>query len=344
MDRYTKRLFHKYLRRECTPQEAKTVLKWIQDNPDSPELQKLMEKQWDEVVTGKAGVGRYESDWESLQSKIKGSQNKKSVSGRNTVWFIKIAATLTLFITVGWWAATTIDWTPKQARDQTPSTVSIVKSAEKGEKRTFFLPDGTKITLNSGSRLTAEPAYGKSERRVSLEGETYFEVAEDPESPFLVSTGPLVTRALGTSFNIRYNKEKEDIAVSLTSGKVSVAVKEETAAGPMKEILEPGEEAVFKTEKKKLETTVFDVRKVTAWKDGIMILDDADVYEVKETLENWYAVEINLLNMPGEDWKFSGEFRNEALTNVLKGLNYSKDIEYVINENKVFISFENTDR
>ena len=88
-----------------------------------------------------------------------------------------------------------------------------------GEQRIVRLDDGTRLSLNSGTRVRI--AYDDSERRVELErGEAYFEVAHNPARPFIVTAGNHQVTALGTVFVVRY--EAAQTAVTLLEGKVAV--------------------------------------------------------------------------------------------------------------------------
>ena len=88
-----------------------------------------------------------------------------------------------------------------------------------GEQRVVRLDDGTRISLNSGTRMRI--AYNKQRRRVMLDGgEAYFDVAHDPTRPFTVIAGDREVLALGTVFVIRYDNMRT--AVTLLEGKVAI--------------------------------------------------------------------------------------------------------------------------
>src|SRR5690606_6865004 len=97
------------------------------------------------------------------------------------------------------------------------------------------LPDQSKVILNSISSITFDSEFGKTNRLVTLEGEAFFEVTTDKESPFKVQTGDVETTALGTAFNA-FSRDGQ-VEVSLTEGKVKVSHK-------INEVeLSPGEKA-----------------------------------------------------------------------------------------------------
>ena len=98
----------------------------------------------------------------------------------------------------------------------------VTMSVSNGQKADIVLADGTKVYINSDSRIVYSNSYNKKTRVVSLEGEAYFEVAKDKEKPFIVKANGINVQALGTSFNIRAHKDDKSVAVILISGKVKV--------------------------------------------------------------------------------------------------------------------------
>lgn len=145
-----------------------------------------------------------------------------------------------------------------------------------GEQRIVRLSDGTRITLNSDSRVAI--SYRDKERRVRIDrGEAYFDVAKDPTRPFLVRAGDHQVRALGTSFNVRY--EPLRTMVTLVEGKVTVSSLPERPGTdtqppmPVEEtILAPGQRLVVaKSKAPQLDEPRIDA--VTAWRRGEVMLD-----------------------------------------------------------------------
>jgi len=92
-------------------------------------------------------------------------------------------------------------------------------TTEIGALRTLRLPDGSLVTLNTDSTVTA--AFSPAERRIKLgRGEAHFTVAKNPDRPFIVEAGGIAVRAVGTAFNVRL--EAKAVEVLVTEGKVRV--------------------------------------------------------------------------------------------------------------------------
>jgi len=203
-----------------------------------------------------------------------------------------------------------------------------------GAKKTIRLADGSIIKLNSGSKLIFPKHFGNDNRTVVLNGEAFFDVAEDLNRPFIIKTGTVSTQVLGTSFNIRcYDKEK-NIIVALVSGivKINDLLGNET-------LLRPLEMAIYSKNEKIIQKKNFDVRLVTSWKDNIIIFKKASIKQIVNKLEHWYGVKIKLdFNNPIVGL-YSGEFKNEPLDVVLEGIGYASGFNYSINGK--FVTFNN---
>jgi len=210
----------------------------------------------------------------------------------------------------------------------------IEKSTAQGEKLNITLPDGSRVWLNSGSKLEFPEKFSETERYMSISGEAYFEVKKDSLRPFRVESDGFVTTAMGTSFNIN-TKIGSLVKISLVTGKVSVdknLVTEQI-------ILNPGQE--FNFDKVGFEKWVdnFDLEKVMAWKEGKIIFENASLPEVVQTLEDWYGVKFSLINANKVNWKYSGEYQNQILENILNSISYVENFEYEINGKNVELKF-----
>ena len=153
-----------------------------------------------------------------------------------------------------------------------------------GMEYTVTLSDGTRVSLNAESRLRFPVAFKGGERRVELEGEGYFEVARDTARPFVVVTGEVVTRVLGTEFNARAYAGEGETRVVLARGRVRVFDGRTFAE------LEPGEMARWERASRRLEVEEVDVERATAWRRGRFVFRDERLEDVMATLARWYGV------------------------------------------------------
>jgi len=212
----------------------------------------------------------------------------------------------------------------------------IIRENPKGQRSMNMMSDGTKVILNAQSKLTYTSGYGRTNREVWLEGEAFFEVAENKALPFIVKTNYLTTRALGTSFNISAY-EYETFEVSLFTGIVDVY--DHSALNSYQEKLLPGEEIVSaggQTFRKR----PFDLTRVAQWRNGVIVFEDTSLKEAITILERWYGVNIECDDSRSDKLTFSGKFEDEYLSSVLEVLGFNMDFEYEINDKNVSITFK----
>lgn len=210
--------------------------------------------------------------------------------------------------------------------------------APPGVKSNLTLRDGSKVILNSGSRLRYVKNFESHQRMLELEGEGYFEVAKDPNRPFKVKTESVTTTALGTSFTIKAYKN-ETLDISLLTGLVAIQVEMEQ---PQQVQLEKGEALQVDLNKSKVFKTRFDEKKRMAWTQRTILFEQTPIEEAIRVLENWYGVKIEVRNKPVKGVLLSGKFVDQTLKRVLEGLSYSARFEFQIAKDRVTLTFDSS--
>ncbi|NJK96145.1 MAG: FecR domain-containing protein [Bacteroidales bacterium] len=114
-----------------------------------------------------------------------------------------------------------------------------------GSRSIVMLPDGTKVWLNSGSKISFSNTFGKSSRDLKLEGEAYFAVAKNKKIPFVVHTSAINITALGTAFNVKAYDDDNIIETTLEEGSVKIESISKTGKISAPLILKPKQKAVF---------------------------------------------------------------------------------------------------
>lgn len=181
----------------------------------------------------------------------------------------------------------------------------------KGGQYTVILPDGSKVWLNSVSSITFPTAFAGTERKVTITGEVYFEVAKNKEKPFIVESYGQKVKVLGTHFNINAYNDERAIRTTLLEGSVQVT------ANNNSEILAPGQQAEFSNNKITIVKSI-DATAAVAWKNGTFVFDNADLPSLMRQLSRWYDVNIIYGGNIGEH-EFVGQIKRSAkLSSVLK--------------------------
>jgi transmembrane sensor len=148
------------------------------------------------------------------------------------------------------------------------------------------LADGSRVWLNAGSSLTYPVTFVGNERKVSISGEAYFEIAHNAVKPFIVSKGVANVLVLGTHFNMNAYEDENDIKVTLIEGRVAVS----NNLSKMK--IEPGEQAVIAEDGKINVEKNVDVDQVLAWKNGMFKYNSANLETLMRQAARWYDVDV----------------------------------------------------
>ena len=230
---------------------------------------------------------------------------------------------------------------PGQFQQTKAISEKVVKSNPLGQRSTVFLGDGSKVILSYGSKITYLKPFSEYERVVSLEGEAFFEIAHDRKRPFKVLSDNIVTEALGTSFNVSSRSGKNEIVVSLLSGKVCVGLKDEESNPQESEfIINPGEQISYNKNIEHFSISNFVQDEVISWKDGVIVFRNANRTEVLGRLEEWYGVEIIELNKDNTPWNLTARFDNQTLEKVLNSIAFVMKFDFEIDEKKITLEYK----
>ncbi len=209
---------------------------------------------------------------------------------------------------------------------------TIEKKNLAGVKSTIHLPDGSIVNLNAESSIKFTEGFKDSVRWVILEGEAFFDVAKNKEKSFIVQSGGIITKALGTAFNINAYEEKSTIDVSLIEGKVEVhTIYEDNPDNSI--LLDAGQYVSFQNSSV-IKSGKFDSKKVIGWKEGVILFENADYLTVIKKLERWYGVKFE---NEGEEplWNLDAKFENASLEQILELLSHSEGFEYQLKEDNI---------
>lgn len=184
-------------------------------------------------------------------------------------------------------------------------------STPRGGQFKLTLPDGTKVWLNSASSLRYPTAFTGSSRTVELQGQGYFEVAQNAAQPFKVTVNSMEVQVLGTSFDIMAYNDEATVNTTLVNG--AVQVKE----GSRLQLLHPGQQAMLNPATHALSVQAADVQKVIAWKNGLFVFNNMTLAAILREIARWYDVEIVYTVQPSQDLYGGGISRSLQLPGVL---------------------------
>lgn len=287
-------LLAKHLRGECTPEEEEIVLKFYNAIGKEPQEELGAEEQRsmeDKLLT-------------RLRSKI---QDQKAETGKRRWLFTpqKIAASILILMAAG--ASLYFlnhrssfdlpDFTQGPIADRHMADMIEVTNTENAPQH-LALPDGSRIQLSPKSKIQYPAAFAPEKREVYLAGEAFFDVARDPQHPFLVHTAKVVTKVLGTSFKIKAYHEAKEITVEVRTGKVSVyrqdAETRQPVAGQQAVVLTPNQMAIYNKEREHISQQLVEKPQVILPNPTLfkMEYDGASAATLFEVLEENYGITI----------------------------------------------------
>ncbi|MCG8308740.1 MAG: FecR domain-containing protein [Cytophagales bacterium] len=211
------------------------------------------------------------------------------------------------------------------------------RTTPQGQKMRITLPDESIVWLNAESSIHFPERFEGSSRIVELQGEAFFQVKKDSLKPFIVKTDHMDVNVLGTSFNVNCFKDEDEYKVALKSGKVLVALKNDAEE---RILLHPGEGIAMHKKTGNFTKNEIDPIKEFGWKDGILYFKDANFEEIISKLSRWYGVRFEVRNYTDKEWAYSGKFKNEYLSTILRSMSFSKEFDYTLDQNRVIIKFK----
>lgn len=208
-----------------------------------------------------------------------------------------------------------------------------------GRRSTVTLSDGTRVWLNSGSKFVYPGTFSGETREVYLEGEAIFEVAENKEQPFLVTSVHHQIRVLGTQFNVSNYPDEPFINTVLKSGRVEIAYQSDDLFGRKKSIeMEPGTKTSYNKNSLEIATTEVNVERYFSWRDGVFVFKNDDLESIMKKLSRYYNVEIQIENESLKTERFSGYLDlRDRVEQVIRTIRETTSFSYTIEDNKIIL-------
>ena len=306
---------------------------WIAASAENQQYFICQREIWFSAVSREA-ASVYDKDkaFENFRNRVESQKEIQSTSRRgfslSALW--RYAAVVAIIIAVGCISY----WQGEVNVKDTFADISV--EAPLGSKTKLYLPDGTLVWLNAGSRMTYSQGFGVDNRKVELEGEGYFEVKRNEKIPFFVKTKDLQLQVLGTKFNFRDYPEDHEVVVSLLEGKVGLnnLLREEKEA-----VLSPDERAVLNKANGFLTVESVTASNASQWTDGYLFFDEELLSDIAKELERSYNVKIHIANDSLKTFRFYGNFvrREQNIQEVLEALATTEKMQYKIEERNITI-------
>lgn len=195
----------------------------------------------------------------------------------------------------------------------------------------LVLSDSTRVVLNAGTKIRYPVCFGKDKREVNVEGEAYFEVAKNPDVPFIVTGKNYKLEVLGTSFNVRSYDDESATDVTLLTGSVKMNLQDTLF------YLRPGEQASIFREKYDVHRA--DVSSVISWLENKFSFRDEKLEVILKKIARWYGVEVFYEESALRERCYTGKMPSDVpLPELLEMLNHTTDIKYILREGVIFVN------
>jgi ferric-dicitrate binding protein FerR (iron transport regulator) len=321
-------IFERYVQNRATQDEIKRLSLWIKNNS---EISVWFENQ----VMSSSSVINSEVQRRMLENMLNEiDTNSNTAAGKpinirfNLRKLMRIAAMITIPIL-------TIIGVFFFVSQKNFSSIPLIVSVERGQKANITLPDGSKVWLNSQSKLSYPANFNAKKRELQLEGEAYFEVFHNPDKPFIVHSKDISVEALGTAFGLKAYNEDNLISSILMRGKIRVS----TPVGET--ILLPNERVVYdKTAHKMVQSSMPNATDFTGWIHNELRFENESLSEIAKTIQRIYNIEIIFTSEKLKHQRFTGTINNNSLESILNIISLSSPVSFQIKDQKVIL-FEN---
>jgi ferric-dicitrate binding protein FerR (iron transport regulator) len=328
-------LIIKYFADDCSTEEEQIVMDWVSESKDNMDYFIKMKNIY--VKSTMPDTVAEKSELNYFKTKFVINQTKKA----RPFSFYSISAAAIIIVLLA--LNLSYNWLEKKSLENTIIALSDIPKdqkdtiyTEKGVKAKIVLPDGSKVWLNSDTKIIYPNRFLGKVREVILSGEAYFEVEKDSLCPMIVRTNKnFRIEVLGTKFNIKsYENDKESQA-TLYSGRIRLV----TNIGEKETItsLNPNESVIIKENIIQHVSNPEEIAIKTAWKEGDLIFDSVKFSDVIKIIERWHGVSFIIQNPSLLNEVISANFHSESVIQIMELLKYSVKFDYEINNNIVII-------
>ncbi|WP_339738910.1 FecR domain-containing protein [uncultured Sunxiuqinia sp.] len=311
---------------------------YIHASYQDEELDKLMSKHWSEIQNSRTG----EHDlyfrqlknrvWTKITARQRKTEFTKSPLMEWKSYLVRIAAILFIPLLI---SSVYLSYRLSQLAQETDQVAMQQVFASPGSRVQFTLPDQSVVWLNSGSSLEYPVNFARlDKRKVKLTGQGYFEVSHAKDQAFIVETGELNIRVLGTSFDVSNYSNDQLMSSTLERGAIALL----NSKGEEVARLVPGQQAVLDKDSRKLYIEDVDTRLTTSWKDGRLIFKNTPLQEVTKQLERWYNCSIHVApELLDAEILYTATIQDETLVEVLQMIEISTNVNTKIENREVRI-------
>lgn len=287
----------KYLSGELNGDEYNEFVNWIESDKQNKEFFEEVKNDWETMELQNNKLVNVDNAWDKLKNRLEDDNliENKPVKVINLYNIVRIAAIFIIVAGLGIMAFNTMNHSGQQ-----------VASNDNGKNINITLDDGTIVTLNSNTKLYYPKTFAGKTREVTLEGEAFFDVAQNPDKPFIINANNAFIRVLGTSFNVNARKGAAKTEVLVETGKVQVTQKELRKST----ILTPGEMGII--HKSGLNKTKHRDINYLSWKTRKIVIDNK-LSDIVPIIKRAYNIDVELADKTIGEFPLHSTFENQSV-------------------------------
>jgi ferric-dicitrate binding protein FerR (iron transport regulator) len=311
---------------EASLQDTLLLSDWLNEDEENRRTFSQIKVYWDAEIAYNNRPNP-ELLLKKIREKINGRHHNMS-SRKKSVWYISIpaAAVIIAVLTIAYF----VYYTWKKQEPLLHETKEYYTYLTNDNKTFFTLDDGTKVTLNKNSRFTYTNQYGIENRFVKLDGEAFFEVTKNPDTPFEVAfeieTGDNASiKVLGTVFGVKLDADEKKIIATLVTGSICFETQDQ------KITMTPNQQVEFNYSNSRIDLRIVDAEAEIAWKDGVMKYKAIVFSDLIKRLEKVYGVSVVIQDrkLASPSIMVTGAFdEKQSLEDVLKVISRSLPIKW----------------
>ena len=319
--RITKTLVIRYFGGQCTPEETSLVEEWLKQEDNNKQMQEWLWEDWEETA-GKMPATVSVNLQKKLQEQIGGKTHGSIIPLNRRRSYAVVAAAVLLLITSAVWLLVNVPHRKVPDQNALAYKDSICNKGDQPMKAT--LPDGSIVWLNAASVIYIADNFGATERRVKMNGEAFFEIHPDAKRPFYTEAAGVITKVLGTAYDIEAYPNEKEIRISLLHGKVAVRSRRDTT------LMAPGQTVTFSKQSGELSLTAMAISDPSAWTKGKIVLNKISLPEALNRLSRLYHVPIHYNYELLQEKYIVGEFEHDTLPQVLQSVLFVHNLKFKI--------------
>lgn len=318
--------------KDCTSQELTALKRWLSDAATHSEVENWLGEHW-------ATSPEIDSDTliETVFQQIEAYQDERQPkSGFSISRILRVYQKVAAFLLIPLIGLGVLYWITQYNQSSGQYTETI---APRGQKSQIVLADGTKVWLNSDTKIKYPGNFSKNQRDVYLDGEAFFEVSKNPHQPFVVHTSGVNVKVLGTKFNVKAYADENQIETSLFEGKVNLLLNDPSSDQQVVKEVKPGQSFAYSKTDHQLAANKFPQDEIDGWKKNQLIFKDDTFSNLVRRVERWYDVKVVYDEKQFNDRRLTVElYEGERLERLMNIISLALSVDYKYEKGEIILT------